>query len=81
MTHKIHDTMTDALMLVGGSVVGAGMALLFAPHSGMKSRKELARFGKMVSRKSEKMYRNFTAGVSGITDMVGGKAGDIMHRW
>lgn len=81
MTHKGNGTMTDALMLVGGSVVGAGLALLFAPQSGARSRRELARFGKTVSRKSEKMYRNFTDGVSAFAEMVGGKAGGIMHRW
>ena len=81
MTHKAQETLTDALMLVGGSVVGAGLALLFAPQSGAKSRKELVRFGKTVSRKSEKVYRDFTDGVTEFADMVGGKAGGIMHRW
>ncbi|OGU07049.1 MAG: hypothetical protein A2075_19485 [Geobacteraceae bacterium GWC2_58_44] len=69
--------MTDVFMLVGGSVLGAGLALLFAPYSGAKSRKKMARFGKSMSNKSDKMMRSFT----GFADTVGGKASKVANMW
>jgi len=35
-----------------GVVVGAGVALLFAPHSGYETRRSIARRGRYVSRRS-----------------------------
>lgn len=77
MAHKVGNTMADALMLVGGGVVGAGLALLFAPYSGTKSRKKIARLGRSMSSKSERAIRNFTDGVSAI----GAKAGGVLPKW
>ena len=81
MTNRTHDTVTDALMLVGGSVVGAGLALLFAPQSGTKCRRDLARLGRSVSKKSERIFHDFTDGVSEFAGTVGGKTGGILHKW
>ena len=76
MEHKTH-AMTDALMLVGGGVLGAGLALLFAPHSGVKSRKKMRRFGRTMSDKSDKLMRNFNY----LADMVGGQASKVSRMW
>lgn len=77
MAHKGSNTMADALMLVGGGVVGAGLALLFAPYAGTKSRKKIARFGRSMSNKSEKAMRN----VTDFAETMGAKAGGILHKW
>lgn len=81
MTHKVSNITADALMVVGGSVVGAGLALLFAPQSGAKCRKEVVRFGKTVSKKSDRMFHDIADSVSDFADTVGGKAGGVWHRW
>lgn len=81
MTHKVSNITEDALMMVGGTVVGAGLALLFAPQTGAKCRKEMVRFGKTVSKKSDKAFRHFTDSVSDFADAIGGKSGGIFHRW
>lgn len=70
-------TMTGALMLVGGGVVGAGLALLFAPYSGAKSRKKMMRLGKTVSNKSDKMLRN----LNDLYDTMGGTASKVARMW
>ena len=70
-------TMADALMLVGGGGVGAGLALLFAPYTGAKSRKKLARFGRTMSDKSDRMMRDMTD----FADTMGGKANKVLHMW
>ena len=76
MGRRLNTTMTDALMLVGGSVVGAGLALLLAPQSGKSCRKEIARFGKNVSKQSDKIMRSF----SSFADTVSGMTSGVGHR-
>lgn len=42
------------LMMLLGSLVGATVALLFAPQSGERTRKELARAGKKAGNRAQK---------------------------
>jgi len=80
MARKINNTMTDALMLVGGGVVGAGLALLLAPQSGKKSRKEMARFSRSMGKKGDKVIRSFTDNVSEFSEKVGGMTLSMLHK-
>lgn len=70
MTHK-------TMMLLGGSILGAGLALLYAPQSGEKSRKKMRKFGKQMSNRSDRMMRN----MADFADMVSGRASKISHMW
>jgi gas vesicle protein len=79
MTRKHNHTMTDALMFFGGGVVGAGMALWFAPQPGTKTRAEIAHFGKIVGDRSERAVHDFTDKMASIADTVGEKAVGILH--
>jgi len=80
MARKINTTMTDALMLVGGGVVGAGLALLLAPQSGKKSRKEITRFSRSVSRQGDKVIRNISESMTDFAERVGGMTAGVMHK-
>jgi len=42
MAENNNSAMVGALMLVAGGIIGAGVALLFAPQSGKRTRKEIA---------------------------------------
>ena len=77
MAYRGGKAMTETLMLVGGGILGAGLALLFAPYSGEKSRKKMMRFGKTVSNRSDKMMRS----ISDFADTVGGRASKVAHMW
>lgn len=70
MTHK-------TMMLLGGTVLGAGLALLYAPQSGVKSRKQMRKYGKMMSNKSDRWMRN----IEDFTDMLSGRANKITRMW
>jgi gas vesicle protein len=43
----------NTVALLAGALVGTGVALLFAPHSGRKTRRDLRRFAKKVGTKAE----------------------------
>jgi gas vesicle protein len=43
----------NAAALLGGALLGAGVALLFAPQSGRKTRRDIRRFAEKVGNKAE----------------------------
>jgi len=42
-----------ATALIAGALLGAGIALLFAPQSGRRTRRDIRRFAKRVGNKAE----------------------------
>jgi gas vesicle protein len=80
MARKLDNVMTGALFLVGGGIVGAGMALLLAPQSGKKSRKEISRFSRSMGKQSDKVIRNISESMSDFAERVGGMTEGMLHR-
>lgn len=69
-----------ALMLVAGGIIGAGLALLFAPQSGERTRKDIVRYSRKVRRKAEGVVEDFADTVSEMVDTVSDKAEDILDK-
>ncbi len=79
MTDKNNDALAGALFLVAGGIIGAGIALLFAPQSGKATRKDITRYAKRARRKAEDVVEDFSDNVSKMVDMVGERAEDILE--
>lgn len=79
-----NNTMTvGALMLVAGGILGAGIALLYAPQSGEKTRKEIGRYAKKARRKGEEALEaveDFTDQVTEMAEAVGDRASEILDK-
>ena len=80
MARKINTSMTEALMLFGGGVVGAGLALLLAPQSGKKSRRDISRLSRSVSKQSDRVIRNISESMSDFAERVNGMTTGILHK-
>ena len=80
MARLASSIMADALMLVGGGVVGAGVALLFAPHSGRRTRREITRMGKSMSMKGDMAVRDVIHKANGLADTVGDKFSGVFQE-
>lgn len=75
--------MRKSMLLLGGGILGAGLALLYAPYNGVKSRKKVMKFGKSMSKMSDRTLRNFNDTVSDFADMMGTfskRANAMLHR-
>ena len=72
-----------ALMLLAGGIIGAGIALLYAPQSGEKTRKELTRYGKKARRKTLQALdavEDFSGQVTDMAEAVGERASEILEQ-
>ena len=78
-----NNAMVGALMLVAGGILGAAIALLYAPQSGEKTRKELNRYAKKARRKAEdavEAVEDFSEQVTDMAETVGERAAEILER-
>jgi gas vesicle protein len=80
MENKDNSALVGALMLVAGGIIGAGVALLFAPQSGKKTRRDISRYSKKVRRQTEDVIDEFSGNVQGMVESVGEKAEDILDK-
>jgi gas vesicle protein len=71
-----------ALMLLAGGILGAGLALLYAPQTGEKTRKELVRFGKKTRKRTREAVdavEDFSEHVTDMAEAVGERASEILE--
>lgn len=80
MASKSNSHVTDALYLVGAGMVGAGLGLLFAPKSGRKTRRDIARFARSVGTGTVKAAHEFADDVSSLADTMGHKASRLLRE-
>ena len=69
---------TVGTLLIGGAV-GAGIALLFAPQSGMRTRRDLRHLGEKALNKSAAIGMDVRHSFDHLIDGVSDKFQDGMH--
>lgn len=69
-----------AMMLVAGGIIGAGVALLFAPQSGKRTRKDIARYARNTRDKASEMVDDFSDSVSDMVDSITEKTSDLIDQ-
>ncbi len=80
MARKDSNTMTDALMLVGGGIFGAGLALLLAPRSGKRTRKDIACFTRTMGKKTDRVVHDVAGNIAGFAVSVGDRAAGYLRN-
>lgn len=74
------NAMIGGILLVAGGLVGAGVALLFAPQSGRQTRRDISRYSRKVRRQAEDIVDDFAGNVHGMVESIGERAEDILDR-
>lgn len=78
-----NSVMAGALLLLAGGIIGAGLALLYAPQTGEKTRKDMSRFAKKARRKTMDAVdavEDFTEQVTDMAEAVGDRAAEILDK-
>jgi len=69
-----------ALLLVAGGIIGAGMALLFAPQSGERTRRDIYRGAKRVRARAEDTVEDLKDSISDLVETIGDKTDDLLEK-
>jgi gas vesicle protein len=80
MADRENSYMVGGLMLLAGGILGAGIALLFAPQSGKKTRRDIARYAKKAKHKAEDAVDEFSSNLHDVVDSLGDKAEELLDK-
>jgi gas vesicle protein len=72
-----------AVMLLAGGIIGAGIALLYAPQSGEKTRKGINRYARKARRRGEEAVEaveDFTEQMTDMAEAVGDRAAELLEK-
>ncbi len=69
-----------ALLILAGGIVGAGVALFFAPQSGKRTRKDVVRFSRKTKNRATEAVDDLSANISDLVDTIGDKADDLLEK-
>lgn len=69
-----------ALMLLAGGIIGAGLAILYAPQSGEKTRRQISRCARRVRSDAEALIRDAAETVNDAVEELGEKTSDLMEK-
>jgi gas vesicle protein len=71
---------TAALLILAGGIVGAGVALLFAPQSGQRTRKDIVRYSKKTKNRANEAVDDLSANISDLVESIGDKTEDLLEK-
>ena len=69
-----------ALLVFAGGVIGAGLALLFAPQSGSRTRRDILHYSKKARRRADEAVDELAGNVSTLVDTFGVKTDDLLEK-
>jgi gas vesicle protein len=80
MSVRDNGKVMGVLTLVVGAMIGAGIALLFAPGSGERTRREISLTARKAGRRVRRAARGFSDDVSGLVDGLEQGAGKLGEK-
>lgn len=83
MSDRDNTSTAAALILLAGGIIGAGLALLYAPQAGEKTRKDLERYAKKARKKGREaagVVEDFTEQLSDMIETIGERAAEILEK-
>jgi len=69
-----------ALLILAGGIVGAGIALLFAPQSGDRTRRDLVRYARKTRTRAEEAVDDLSTNISDLVENIGEKTDELLDK-
>jgi gas vesicle protein len=80
MDERNDGVVMGAMLVLVGAILGAGAALLFAPQSGSKTRRDISRYARKTGRMVEGVAGEVVGSVAGMADAVEEKAEELLEK-
>ena len=75
-----NENLNGVLMFITGSLLGAGLALLLAPQSGRKTRRDIVHLGKMAKKQSEQIQLEVRHAIDNLVEDFSEKMQEGLDR-
>jgi gas vesicle protein len=74
MSEQGNQVAKAAAFIAGGAVIGAGLGLLFAPQTGVETRRSIGRYARKAQVQTSRWGRAVKSGVEEVLDRKSAKA-------
>ncbi|GFE61349.1 YtxH domain-containing protein [Geobacter sp. AOG2] len=69
-----------ALLIMAGGILGAGFALLWAPQSGRRTRRDISRYAKRAKGRADEAVEDITTNIKDLVETIGEKTDDLVEK-
>jgi len=69
-----------ALLVVAGGILGAGLALLLAPQSGRRTRRDISRYACRVKSRADEAVEDLTTNIKDLVETMGEKTDELVDK-
>ncbi|KAB0669546.1 YtxH domain-containing protein [Oryzomonas sagensis] len=69
-----------ALLMVAGGIVGAGLALLWAPQSGQRTRRDISRYARRAKTRADEAVEDLTTNINDLVETIGEKTDELVEK-
>ena len=73
-------TVLAAAMLIAGGIIGAGVALLLAPQSGDRTRRQIGRIARKARSRAEEMAQEASESVQDLVEDLSSKTAELIEQ-
>ncbi len=80
MAQKDRQATVGAVMMIAGGIIGAGLALLYAPQSGEKTRRQINRYARKVRNETEGVIRDTAETITDMVEDLSEKTSDLVEQ-
>jgi len=80
MSDRNDNVMMGTLLMIAGAILGAGAALMFAPQSGRKTRRDISRYARKTGKVVEGVAGEVAGSVAGLVDAVEETAEEFLEK-
>ena len=80
MCDKDNKVAVAAVLMVAGGLLGAGIALLLAPQSGQRTRRDIMRRAKKVKSRADEAVDDLSVNINDLVESIGDKTEDIIDK-
>jgi len=71
---------TDAILILTGALIGAGVGLLLAPQSGQATRNDITRIARRTPRKVGQAIDDLAGNVSDLVERIGAQTDEFLDK-
>lgn len=69
-----------AVLMIAGGIIGAGLALLFAPQSGERTRRDIGRGARKLKVRADEAVEDISENISDLVDKISDKTDDVLEK-
>lgn len=80
MGYRDNKITAAALLVLAGGIIGAGLALLLAPQSGKKTRREISRYAKKVKTRAGEAVDELGDNINDLVETIGDKTDELVEK-